>query len=102
MQTHQQPYQQVYCGVGNLRGNADNNLCGKVATANFRLLLVISARPAPPGIATNTAPRPLIPPSQPRRKGSALGAAKTSTKRDRGEPTIFDNSRSNRPTQITD
>src|SRR6266849_770885 len=47
MQPYQQAYQEVNCGLGNLRGNPDNKLRGKFGLANCRFPLVISARPWP-------------------------------------------------------
>ncbi len=57
MQSYHQPYQQGYCGLGNLRGNPDNNLRGKFGIANCLFRLAISARPCPVGsTARHTTP----------------------------------------------
>src|SRR6266852_8278362 len=49
MQSYHQPYQQGYCGLGNLRGNPDNNLRGKFGIANCRFRLAVSPRPCTVG-----------------------------------------------------
>src|SRR6266851_3966375 len=64
MQSYHQPYQQVYCGLGNLGGNPDNKLRGKFGLANCRFLLVISARPCPARSSANH-PAPPADPSLP-------------------------------------
>src|SRR5260370_4821571 len=57
MQSYHQPYQQGYCGLGNLGGNTDNNFRGKFGIANCRFRLAISARPCPVGsTARHTTP----------------------------------------------
>ena len=49
LQGYIQPYSQVYCGLGNLRCNPDNNLRCKVCVSNPRFPLVIWVRPCSVG-----------------------------------------------------
>ena|SRR5713101_4774424 len=90
MQSYHQPYQQGYCGLGNLRGNPDNNLRGKFGIANCLFRLAISARPCPVG-STARHTTPVADPSLPTTERGISGrdGKKHTKKRSRGEPTFY-------------
>src|SRR5262252_11054444 len=103
MQPYPHPYEQVYSGADNLRGNPKNNLCDRFRPPTCRLRLVIWARPCP-GQSSDKHRAPTADPSLPTTEEgiSARGCKNIYKERDRRDPN-FDNSRiNNHPTQITD
>src|SRR5712692_8165422 len=64
MEGYIQPYRQVYCGLGNLRCNPDDNLRCKFGIANSRFRLTIWVRPCSAG-STARRTTPAADPSRP-------------------------------------
>src|SRR5260370_21509168 len=96
MQSYHKTYQQVYWGLGKLRGNPDNKLRGKFGLANCRFLLVISARPCPVGSTVRHRTPPADPSLPTTERGISGRDGKTLKKTGAGASPNFSNSGSDR------
>jgi hypothetical protein len=81
------PFRQVYCGLGNLRCNPDNNLRCKVGVSNPRFRLAIWVRPCSVGSSGGHTISPADPSLPTTEDGiSGRDGKKTLKNRSRGEP----------------
>src|SRR5260370_35859552 len=95
MEGYHQPYQQVYCGLGKLRGNPDNNLRSKFGIANSRFRLAIWVRPCTAGSSARHTTPPADPSLPTTERGISGRDGKKSLKNEAGANPNFTISTSN-------